>query len=73
VPDQVRLHSAENRLGRFAAAAHLAESDDPVICLDLDDCAHESSPMAAVRMPQRRLERDGHGSGADIYDFHSIT
>ena len=59
VPDEVRLHRAEDRLGRFAAAAHLAEADEPVVGLHLDDRADEAAPVAAVGVAQRRFERHG--------------
>ena len=47
VADEVGLHGAEDGLGGFAAAAHLAQSDEPVVGFDLDDRAHEAAPVAA--------------------------
>ena len=43
---------------------------EPVVGLDLDDGAHEASPVAAVRVAQRRFQGNRHGGGADVYDFH---
>ena len=63
----MRVH---RRHRRFAAAAHLAEADEAVVGLDLDDRADESAPMAAVRVPQRRLEWHGHGCRADVGNLH---
>ena len=54
----------------LAAAAHLAEADEAVVGLDLDDRADEAPPVAAVRVAQRRLERDGDGCGPDVGDLH---
>src|SRR5207248_2189191 len=70
VPEEVRLQARERELGRLAAAAHLTEPDEPVLGLELHDRADEAAPVRAVRMPQRRLERDGHGGRADVGDLH---
>ena len=43
---------------------------DAVIGLDLDDGAHEPAPVAAVRVAQRRFQRNRDGCGADVYDLH---
>ena len=48
----------------LAAAAHLAEPDEAVVGLDLDDGANEAAPVRAVAVAQRRLERDGDRRGA---------
>ena len=67
--DERSLQRQHRRNRRLAAAAHLAEPDEPVVGLDLDDRAHEAAPVAAVRMTQRRLERHRHRRRAHISDF----
>src|SRR5581483_431067 len=69
----VRLHRAKNSLGRFAAAAHLAQSDDAVIGFDFDDRANESAPMAAVSVAERSSERNPDRSRTDIADPHLVS
>jgi hypothetical protein len=44
----VRLESVERRDRAFAAATHLAKTDQSIVGLDLDDRANEPTPMAAV-------------------------
>ena len=73
VADEIRLHRAEHRLGRLAAAAHLAQPDEPVVGLHLDDRADEPAPVAAVGVAQRRFERHRHRGGADVDDLHADT
>ena len=73
VADEIRLQRAERGLGRLAAAAHLAQPDQAVVGLDLDDGADEPPPVAAVRVAQRRLERNGDGGRADVGDLHRVT
>ena len=70
--DEIAASCARNDgLGRFAAAAHLAEPDQPVVGFDFDDGADEAPPVAAVGMPQRRFERDGDGRGPNVGDLHT--
>ena len=70
VADQVSLHRPEHAFGGLAAAAHLAQADEPLVGLDLDDGADEAPPVAAVGVPERRLQRDGDGRGSDVGDLH---
>ena len=72
VADEVLLEAPDRHLGRFAAAAHLAEPGQALVGLDLDDGAHEAAPMRAVRMAERRLERDRDRGGAEIGDLHLV-
>src|ERR1039457_6120445 len=72
VPHQIRFHGAERRLGRFAAATHFAQPDDAVIGLHFDDGADEPSPVAAIGVAQRGLERHRDRGGADIPDLHIL-
>ena len=72
VAHQVRLHRAENRFGRFAAAAHFAQTDQAVVRLHFDDGADEAAPVAAVGMAQRGFQRHRHRGGANIPDFHIL-
>ena len=67
------MSAVERRDGALAAAAHLAEPDEPFVGLDLDDGADEAPPMAAVRVAQRRLERHGDGGGPDVGDLHAAA
>src|SRR5204862_7948035 len=46
VADEVTLHRPKRRLRRFTAAAHLAESSQAVVGIDLNDRADETSPVA---------------------------
>ena len=73
VADEVRLERLERRVRALPAAAHLAQADEPFVGLDLDDGADEASPVAAVGVPQRRLERHGDGRGPDVGDLHGDT
>ena len=73
VPEQVALQSLERGGGTLAAPAHLAEARQPLVGLDLDDRAHEAAPVAAVRVAQRRLERDADGCRLDRGDLHVRT
>jgi hypothetical protein len=56
----------------LAAAAHFAKADEAAVAFDLHDRAHEPSPVTAVGVAQRRLERHGHGRRANVGDFHRI-
>ena len=71
MPDEIRLHRPKSSLGRFPAAAHLAEPGDAFIGLHFDDGADESPPMTPIAMPQRGFERNGDGGRFDVGDFHS--
>jgi hypothetical protein len=68
VPYEVGEQCSKRRLGTLAATAHLAQADQPLIGLDLDDGAHEVAPVAAIGVPQRSLQRHGHRGGAQIGD-----
>ena len=57
-------------LGRLAAAAHLADAGEALVGIDLDDGADEAAPMRAVRVAERRLERDRDGGGPEVGDLH---
>jgi len=70
VPDEVGLEAVERRDGTLAAAAHLAEADDPFVGLDFHDRADEASPVRTVGMPQRCGQRHRHRRGADVGDLH---
>src|SRR6185312_16550843 len=50
------------------AAAHLAETDDSITGLDLDDGPDEATPVCTVAVPQGAREGHGHRGGADIGD-----
>jgi hypothetical protein len=67
---QVRLQPLERRHRHLAAATHLAQPDQTLVRLHLHDRPHEPPPVAAVRVPQRRLERHGHWRRADVLDLH---
>ena len=69
----VQAASVEERPGIPATPTHLAKSDQPFIGFDLDDGAHKAPPVAAVRVAQGRLERHGHGSGANIGNLHAMS
>ena len=71
VAAQARAERLEGGLGAVAAAAHLAQADQPVGGLDLDQRAHEAAPVRAVGVQQRRLERDGDGGRADVGDLEA--
>ena len=66
--DEVSLEALERGRGGLAAAAHLAEADETVVGLDLDDGADEAAPVAAVPVAQRRLERHGDRGRTDRDD-----
>ena len=68
--EQRRLQREDRRDRRLAAAAHFAEADEAAVAFDLDDRAHESAPMAAVRMAQRRFERNRDRRRPHVGDFH---
>ena len=68
--DQVRLEAVNGGHGALAPAAHLAEADETLVRLYLDDRANEPTPVGSVRMPERRSERDRHGCRANIGDLH---
>ena len=53
------------------SAAHLAQSDDPFVGLDLDDRAYEPPPVAPVRVSKGRLQGHRHGRGANVSDLHA--
>src|SRR5262249_27554360 len=71
VPDDVGFDRGERRCRTLAAAAHLAESDETVVRLDLDDRADEAPPMTPIRVAKRRLEGDADGGGPDVDDLHA--
>src|SRR5579871_4749001 len=60
------------RFGRFAASAHFAETDEAVVRFHFNDGPHEATPMAPIGVPKRSLQRDRHGSGADVPDVHGL-
>ena len=68
--DEVSFHRAENRLRRFAAAAHFAEPYQSRVGLDLNDRANESAPVAAVRVAQWRFQRHSYRGRPNVYDLH---
>ena len=72
-PSRYDLKSLNGLDGALAAAAHLAEPDQTLVGLDFYDRANEATPMAAVGVPQRCLERHGDGRGADVGDLHCDT
>src|SRR5262245_20490024 len=73
VADQIAFHRAEDGFCRFAAAAHLAETDQTFIGFNFNDGADEASPVAAVRVTERRFQRHSNGSGSNISDLHTIS
>jgi hypothetical protein len=70
---EVRLQPVKGGGGALAPSAHLAEADEAVVRLDLDDRADEASPVAAVRVAKRRLERDGDRRRPDIGYSHGAA
>src|SRR6266542_3573057 len=68
VATQVAFERGECARRVLAAAAHLAQADIAVRRFDFDDRAHESTPVRAVAVQQRCLERNGNGRGADRGD-----
>src|ERR1700736_4825775 len=72
VADEVLLQALDRHLGRLATAAHLAEAGPPRVGIELDDGADEAAPMGAVRMAERRFERDRDRGGAEIGDLHLV-
>ena len=73
VPAKIGKETRECLRDRFTSAAHFAETDVAVGRLDLDDRANESSPMRAVAVEQRRLERNSdrrRANGADCGGGH---
>src|SRR5690606_19417338 len=69
-PDQIRLQGEKGGGCALPAASHLTKTDVSLIGLHLDDSTYETSPVAAVRMAQRRFERDRNGCGPDISYMH---
>ena len=70
-PDEVRFQCLDGGAGALASAAHLAQANEAGVGLDLDDGSHEAAPVTAVRVTQRRLERHGDGSRANVANPHS--
>ena len=68
VPAQVGLEPGKGPGRVLTATAHLAQPDVAVARFDLDDRAHEPSPVRAVAVAQRCLERHRHRRGADRAD-----
>ena len=58
------------RSANSEAIGHFTEPDQPSVTFNLDDRSHEPPPVAAVRMPQRSLERDRDRGRADVSDLH---
>src|SRR5262249_31126931 len=58
VAHEVRLHGAEDGFGRFAAASHFPEPDQPGIGFYFDDGADEAAPVAAIGMAEWRFQGD---------------
>src|SRR5690606_35209522 len=71
VSDQVGLEARNGQLGALAAAAHLADADETIVGFDLYQGANEAPPVRAVGMPERSLQRHGHGSGSYVDDLHA--
>src|SRR5439155_9834087 len=69
VADQVALQPLDQETGALAAAPELAQPDQTVVGLDLDDRAHEPAPVRAVRVPERRFQWDRHRRRAQILDL----
>jgi hypothetical protein len=70
VAHEVRLHGAEDGFGRFAAASHFSEPDEPGIGFYFDDGADEAAPVAAIGMAERRFQGDRYRGRADIPNLH---
>src|SRR4051812_3433373 len=64
--DQVALHRAKGAFRRLSSASHLSQADDSGVGFDFNDCADESSPMAAICMAQWGLKRHSDGGGSEV-------
>ena len=73
VSDDVGLERREGRRRAFAAAAHLAQPDETVVGLHLDDGAHEATPVAPVRVAKGRSEGDTDRRSPDVDDLHAAA
>jgi hypothetical protein len=62
--NQVTLKRLKDGFRGFATATHFTEPDQTFISFDFNDRPHEPSPVTAVRMAQRRLERNSHSRRA---------
>src|SRR4030095_7929698 len=60
VSDQIRFHCTKRRFRRLTTATHLTQSDQTFITLDFNDRPHKATPVTAVRVTQRRLDRNSH-------------
>src|SRR5579883_2946053 len=49
-----------------------AEADQTVVCFHFDNGAYETAPVAAICVPQGRLEGNRDGGGSDVYDLHDL-
>ena len=71
--DKVRAQPFEGCLRALSTATHLAQTDVPIVCFDLDDGTHKSAPVGAAAVTKRRLEWDGHRGGTNVYDIHNCS
>jgi hypothetical protein len=60
----------EDRFGRFPATAHLAETDQSGVGLNLDNSPNKTPPVNAIGMAQGRLEWNCDSRGANIFNLH---
>ena len=70
VADEILLQPLDRDLRGLAAAAHFADTGQPLVGIDLDDRADEAPPMRAVRMPERGFERNRDRRRAEVGDLH---
>ena len=57
-------------LGRFAAAAHLAEPGNAFIGFHFNNCSNKPTPVTPVRMTERRFKWDGDCCRADVSNLN---
>src|SRR5579884_1921179 len=70
---QIRLHRAEDSFGRFSAAAHFAQTNQAIVCFDLNNGSYEAAPMTTIRVTKRGFERHRHSSRPDVPDLHGMS
>ena len=71
--EDVGPQALEGEFRALAAAAHLTQADQARVGEDLDNGAHEPTPVGTVGVPQGRFQRDRDRGDCEVTDPPGLT